>query len=58
MNPALIIAMVDAALRLIEKIGPAVAALKQNAELTPEQEAELDTKIVRLTSMEHWKINQ
>ena len=56
MNPTQILALVNAALLLIEKIGPAVSALKQSAELTPEQEAELDKRLADIKSAAHWQV--
>ncbi len=48
-------ALIEAAIALIEKIPSAVAALKQSAELTPEQEALLDQRIAALKDQAHWK---
>lgn len=45
MNPMAIIALINAALLLVEKIPAALAHLKQSQELTPEQAALLDAKI-------------
>lgn len=51
-----ILALIDAAIMLVEKIPSAVSALKQNAELTPEQRAQLDERIAKLQSLPHWKV--
>lgn len=56
MGAAEILALVGAAIALIDKIPPAIAALKQSAEMTPEQEAELDAKIAELRTKAHWQI--
>ena len=55
MQPAAILALIEAAIALIEKIPSAVTALKQSAELTPEQEALLDQRIAALKDQAHWK---
>lgn len=55
MDPATILALVSAAIALVEKIPGAIETLKQNAELTPEQEAELDQKIAELKTKAHWQ---
>lgn len=56
MQPAVILALIEAALALIERIPSAVQALKQSAELTPEQEAQLDQRIAKLKDQAHWKL--
>lgn len=56
MEPTAILALINAALQLVEKIGPLIAALKQNQELTPEQEAELDARIATLKNQPHWQL--
>lgn len=55
MQLAAILALIEAAIALIEKIPSAVKALKQSAELTPEQEAQLDQRIAALKEQAHWK---
>jgi hypothetical protein len=51
--------LIFAGLSLIEKMIPMIQswrkAAKQNAELTPEQDAELDARIAQITSQAHWK---
>lgn len=54
MQPIVILALIEAAIALIEKIPAAVTALKQSAELTPEEEAQLDQRIQQLNSLPHW----
>jgi hypothetical protein len=51
-----IIGLIDAAITLIEKIGPAISALKQNAEMTPEERIQLDERIAKLKDQTHWKV--
>ena len=55
MQPIVILALIEAAIALIEKIPAAVTALKQSAELTPEEEAQLDQRIAALKDQAHWK---
>ena len=55
MQTAAILALIEAAIALIEKIPSAVTALKQSAELTPEEEAQLDQRIVALKDQAHWQ---
>jgi hypothetical protein len=43
---------VEAAVNLFNKLR---ATARQNAELTPEQEAELDARIKAATAAEHWR---
>jgi uncharacterized coiled-coil DUF342 family protein len=57
MQPTVILALIEAALALIEKIPSAVQALKQTTELTPEQEAQLDQRIAQLKDQAHWKLS-
>jgi hypothetical protein len=54
-NAAAIIALIDAAITLANKIPDAVKVLKKSGELTPEQEAALDAKIAELDSKPHWR---
>ena len=54
MKTELIIALIQAAIALIEKIPGVVSALRQNAELSPEEETELDEKIADLKNKAHW----
>ena len=56
MQPAVILALIEAAIASVEKIPSAVTALKQSAELTPEQEAQLDERIAKLKDQAHWKL--
>ena len=56
MQPAVILALIEAAIALVEKIPSTVQALKQSAELTPEQEAQLDERIAKLKDQAHWKL--
>jgi uncharacterized coiled-coil DUF342 family protein len=56
MQPTVILALIEAALALIDKIPSAVQALKQTTELTPEQEAQLDQRIAQLKDQAHWKL--
>jgi hypothetical protein len=56
MQPAVILALIEAAIALVEKIPSAVTALKQSAELTPEQEAQLDERIAKLKDQSHWSL--
>ena len=55
MNPVAIIALIDAAITLMGRIGAIVEALKRSKELTPAEEALLDARIERLNDMPHWK---
>ena len=55
MQTAAILALIDAAIALIEKLPSAVTALKQSAERTPEQEAQLDRRIAALKDQAHWQ---
>lgn len=55
MAPQAIIALILAALEIVEKAPQIIAALKQNAELTPEQEQELDARIAKLKEQPHWR---
>lgn len=48
MNPALILALVDGALTLIEKAAPAIADAFRRGEITLEQQAALDARIAAL----------
>lgn len=56
MNFATVLTLVDAGIELIGKISAWVRALRQSAELTPEQERLLDERIARLRDQEHWKL--
>ena len=56
MQIAAIIALVEAALALVERLGPALKALKQSTEMSPEQEAALDERISALRDAAHWKM--
>ena len=56
MTPLEIIALVDAFVVLAEKVPAAIQALKQNAEMTPEQEAALDERIAKLKTLPHWQV--
>ena len=56
MQPSVILALIEAAIALVEKIPSAVQALRQSAELTPEQEAQLDERIAKLKDEAHWKL--
>lgn len=58
MNAVAILALIEASIALIEKLPGAIAALKQTAELTPEQDAILDAKIAELKTKAHWQIEQ
>jgi hypothetical protein len=51
-----IMALIEAALALLENIPAVAAALKQGAELTPEEDAQLDAKIAALKDAAHWKL--
>lgn len=48
MNPALILAAIDGALTLIEKLGPVLADAFRRGEITLEQQAALDARIAAL----------
>lgn len=56
MNPAQILALINAGLTLVESLPELIAALKQSKELTPEQEKELDDRIAALPNLDHWKV--
>lgn len=51
-----IIALILAAIDILERAPEIIAKLKQNAELTPEQEAQLDERIAGLKNQPHWKL--
>lgn len=55
MTPAIIFAAISAATQLIDFIAKAQTDLKQNGELTPEQEKELDDQIAGLKDSPWWK---
>lgn len=54
MTPVAIIALVDAAVTLLARIGPVVQALKQSKEMSKAEEALLDAKIAKLKELPHW----
>ncbi len=56
MEAQAIIALVLAAIDIVDKAPEIISKLKQNAELTPEQEAELDARIANLKNQPHWKL--
>jgi hypothetical protein len=60
MNPLTILSLLDAGLTLVETLGPRIAALRANGEITAEQEAALQNRIDKIRSGEafsgdHWK---
>lgn len=56
MTPQAILALINAVLMLIERIPPLVDALKQDAELSPQDEAKLDERISALKNKAHWML--
>jgi hypothetical protein len=48
MTPAIIIALINGAMAIIQLVPKWVSDLKQNAELTPEEEAALDAAIASI----------
>jgi hypothetical protein len=51
-----LLALVNAAIALVEKIPTAIAWLKQSKELSPEDEAKLDARIAALRQAAHWQV--
>jgi len=51
-----IIALILAALDIVEKAPSLIAALKQNKELTRDEESLLDARISKLRDLPHWKV--
>jgi hypothetical protein len=56
MTPTAILALIDSVILLVEKIPPALSALKRSTEMTPEEEAALDARIQKLKSLPHWQV--
>ncbi len=56
MTPIQIIALIDAFVVLAERIPTVIQALKRNTEMTPEEEAALDERIVKLKTLPHWQV--
>lgn len=61
MNPVIIIAAIEGALTLIEKLSPLVRQLFQQGEITIEQQAEMTDRIKRLSQQQlfdgpEWKV--
>lgn len=52
MNPAIIIAAIEGALTLIEKLSPLVRQMFQAGEITVEQQAALSERIKRLSQQD------
>jgi len=55
-NIEALLALIDAALLLAEKLPGAIKALQQDAELTEEQRTALDERIAKLETLPHWKV--
>jgi len=56
LTPNQYLALINAALSLLEQLPGMISALKQSEELTPEQEAALDARIAGLKDQAHWKV--
>jgi len=56
MNPAILLALINAGLTLAEHLPDLLAALERTGELTPEQEGALDARIAALPSLAHWQV--
>lgn len=55
MDPATVIALTTAALAAFNKGMVALEALKQDKEMTPEQEADYDALVEQRMKQPHWK---
>jgi len=56
MTATAILALIDTAILLVERIPPALQSLKRNTEMTPEEEAALDERITKLKTLPHWQL--
>ena len=54
MNPAIILAALDAALKLLDFITKARAEAARTGEWTPAQDAEVDAKLMAAFASPHW----
>lgn len=57
MTAPAILALIDTAILLVERIPPALSALKRSTEMTPEEEAALDARIQKFKTLPHWQVD-
>jgi len=57
MNALHVLALINAAIALIEKLPPLIMAMRQSSEMTAEQGLELDERIARLRDQAHWRVD-